>query len=86
MFLFSQFPIPYTLTPNPCQCSPNSDTDFLLLQRLKILTTPSDDLPKTKREQKKLLAMFSADGDGPRQRGAPTKDGYFPVSEKESNC
>uniref|UniRef100_A0AAR2M599 Transporter n=1 Tax=Pygocentrus nattereri TaxID=42514 RepID=A0AAR2M599_PYGNA len=54
--------------------------------RFHELSTPSPDLPKTRREQEKLQAIFSADGDSLRQRGAPTKDGYFPVNEKESHC
>uniref|UniRef100_A0A8C7CSJ5 Transporter n=2 Tax=Oncorhynchus TaxID=8016 RepID=A0A8C7CSJ5_ONCKI len=57
-----------------------------LKERFIILTTPSTDLPKTKKEQEKLLAIFAADGDSLRQRHPPTKEGYFPVNEKESNC
>uniref|UniRef100_A0AAZ3Q6A7 Transporter n=1 Tax=Oncorhynchus tshawytscha TaxID=74940 RepID=A0AAZ3Q6A7_ONCTS len=57
-----------------------------LKERFIILTTPSTDLPKTKKEQEKLLAIFAADGDTLRQRHPPTKEGYFPVNEKESNC
>ncbi|KAJ7997922.1 hypothetical protein DPEC_G00217200 [Dallia pectoralis] len=57
-----------------------------LKERFTILTTPSADLPKTKEEQEKLLAIFAADGDSLRQRQPPTKEGYFPVNEKESNC
>uniref|UniRef100_A0A4W5R5J3 Transporter n=1 Tax=Hucho hucho TaxID=62062 RepID=A0A4W5R5J3_9TELE len=57
-----------------------------LKERFTILTTPSTDLPKTKKEQEKLLAIFAADGDSLRQRHPPTKEGYFPVNEKESNC
>uniref|UniRef100_A0A3P8XU28 Transporter n=1 Tax=Esox lucius TaxID=8010 RepID=A0A3P8XU28_ESOLU len=57
-----------------------------LKERFTILTTPSTDLPKTKKEQEKLLAIFAADGDSLRQRHHPTKEGYFPVNEKESNC
>uniref|UniRef100_A0A8C8FE45 Transporter n=1 Tax=Oncorhynchus tshawytscha TaxID=74940 RepID=A0A8C8FE45_ONCTS len=37
-------------------------------------------------EQEKLLAIFPGDGDSLRQRHPPTKEGYFPVNEKESNC
>ena len=55
-------------------------------QRLAILTTPSSELPKTKQEQEKLLAIFAADGDSLHQKAPPTKDGYFPVDEKESHC
>uniref|UniRef100_A0AAY4B0P4 Transporter n=1 Tax=Denticeps clupeoides TaxID=299321 RepID=A0AAY4B0P4_9TELE len=61
-------------------------TKGTLRERIYYLTRPSPDLPKTKREQQKLLAIFPTDGDGLRQRGPPTKDGYFPVSEKESHC
>ncbi|XP_051978973.1 sodium- and chloride-dependent GABA transporter 2-like [Xyrauchen texanus] len=57
-----------------------------LRERFHELTRPSPDLAKTKREQEKLQAIFAADGDSLRQRSAPTKDGYFPVSEKESHC
>ncbi|XP_016322781.1 sodium- and chloride-dependent GABA transporter 2-like [Sinocyclocheilus anshuiensis] len=57
-----------------------------LRERFHELITPSPDLPKTRREQEKLQAIFAADGDTLRQRGGPTKDGYFPVSEKESHC
>ncbi|CAB1331532.1 unnamed protein product [Coregonus sp. 'balchen'] len=57
-----------------------------LKERFTILTTPSTDLPKTKKEQEKLLAIFAADGDSLHQRHPPTKEGYFPVNEKESNC
>lgn len=55
-------------------------------QRFHELTTPSLDLPKMKREQEKPQAIFAADGETLRQRSTPTKDGYFPVSEKESHC
>uniref|UniRef100_A0A8C7PUB5 Sodium- and chloride-dependent GABA transporter 2 n=1 Tax=Oncorhynchus mykiss TaxID=8022 RepID=A0A8C7PUB5_ONCMY len=57
-----------------------------LKERFTILTTASTDLPKTKEEQEKLLAIFPGDGDSLRQRHPPTKEGYFPVNEKESNC
>lgn len=57
-----------------------------LKERFHELTTPSPDLPRTRRDQEKLQAIFVADGDNLRQRGVPNKDGYFPVSEKESNC
>ncbi|KAJ8393998.1 hypothetical protein AAFF_G00055310 [Aldrovandia affinis] len=50
------------------------------------LREPSGDLPKTKREQEKMLAIFAPDSDGLRQRVEPTKDGYFPVHEKDSSC
>ncbi|XP_026875901.2 sodium- and chloride-dependent GABA transporter 2 isoform X3 [Electrophorus electricus] len=57
-----------------------------LRERFYELTTPSPDLPKTRRQQEKLQVVFAADEDSPHQRGAPTKDGYFPVHEKESHC
>jgi len=56
------------------------------LQRFTLLTTPSTDLPKTKQEQERLLAIFAAEGDSLQQKAPPTKDGYFPVDEKESHC
>lgn len=59
---------------------------ILCSQRLALLTTPSTELPKTKQEQEKLLAIFAADGDSLPQTAPPTKDGYFPVDEKESHC
>lgn len=58
----------------------------LCSQRLVLLTTPSTDLPKTKQEQERLLAVFAADGDSLQQKSPPTKEGYFPVDEKESHC
>ncbi|KAG9280832.1 sodium- and chloride-dependent GABA transporter 2-like isoform X1 [Astyanax mexicanus] len=62
-------------------------TKGTLKERFHELTTPSPDLPKTRREQEKLQAIFSAEGgESLRQRGAPTKEGYFPVNEKESHC
>lgn len=45
-----------------------------------MLITPSNDLPKTKREQELLLAIFSPEGDTTMSR-----NGYFPVSEADSN-
>jgi len=35
---------------------------LLLLQRVQLLVTPADDLPKTKREQQDLLAMGEGGG------------------------
>ncbi|XP_058263343.1 sodium- and chloride-dependent GABA transporter 2 isoform X2 [Hemibagrus wyckioides] len=55
-------------------------------ERFHELTTPSPDLPITRQEQEKLQVVFAADGEGLPQRRASTKDGYFPVSEKESQC
>lgn len=54
--------------------------DLCFLQRIQILTTPSDDLPKTKREQERLLVIFAPEADT-----AKTTNGYFPVSERDSN-
>ncbi|KAK1887372.1 Sodium- and chloride-dependent GABA transporter 2 [Dissostichus eleginoides] len=61
-------------------------TPGTLRERLVFLTTPSIDLPKSKQEQARLLAIFAADGDSLHQKSPPTKEGYFPVDEKESNC
>ncbi|GAA6075058.1 sodium- and chloride-dependent GABA transporter 2, partial [Tachysurus ichikawai] len=57
-----------------------------LKERFHELTTPSPDLPITRQEQEKLQVVFAADGEGLPQRRASTKDGYIPVSEKESQC
>ncbi|XP_047675329.1 sodium- and chloride-dependent GABA transporter 2 [Tachysurus fulvidraco] len=57
-----------------------------LKERFHELTTPSPDLPITRQEQEKLQVVFAADGEDLPQRRASTKDGYFPVSEKESQC
>ncbi|XP_036375596.1 sodium- and chloride-dependent GABA transporter 2-like [Megalops cyprinoides] len=57
-----------------------------LRERLHYLMQPSSDLPKTKREQEKLLAIFAPDSDGLRLRPEPTKDGYIPVHERDSTC
>ncbi|MCI4381985.1 hypothetical protein PGIGA_G00258300 [Pangasianodon gigas] len=57
-----------------------------LRERFHELTTPSPDLPITRQEQEKLQVVFAADGEGLPQGRASTKDGYFPVSEKESQC
>ncbi|XP_066522956.1 sodium- and chloride-dependent GABA transporter 2 [Hoplias malabaricus] len=61
-------------------------TKGTLKERFRELSIPSPDLPKTRQEQEKMQAIFSADGHSLRQRGTPTKEGYFPVNEKESNC
>ncbi|XP_060758977.1 sodium- and chloride-dependent GABA transporter 2-like, partial [Neoarius graeffei] len=55
-------------------------------ERFHKLTTPSSDLPITQKEQEKLQVIFAPDGEDLPQRIASTKDGYFPVSEKESQC
>uniref|UniRef100_A0A4W6FKP9 Transporter n=1 Tax=Lates calcarifer TaxID=8187 RepID=A0A4W6FKP9_LATCA len=57
-----------------------STTQGTLRERLQLLITPSDDLPKTKREQERLLAIFAPEGDA-----ATTRNGYLPVSEGDSN-
>ncbi|XP_034529500.1 sodium- and chloride-dependent GABA transporter 2-like [Notolabrus celidotus] len=57
-----------------------STTQGTLKERLQLLTTPSDSLPKTKREQERLLAIFAPEGEP-----TPNKNGYFPVSERDSN-
>ncbi|KAF3859526.1 hypothetical protein F7725_021925 [Dissostichus mawsoni] len=49
-------------------------------ERIKLLITPSDDLPKTKREQENLLAIFAPEGES-----TTTRNGYCPVSEMDSN-
>ncbi|XP_068595341.1 sodium- and chloride-dependent GABA transporter 2-like isoform X2 [Brachionichthys hirsutus] len=61
-------------------------TPGTLRQRLVLLTTASIELPKTKQEQERLQAVLAAEGDTLRQKSLPTKDGYFPVDKKESNC
>uniref|UniRef100_A0A3B5MJ70 Transporter n=1 Tax=Xiphophorus couchianus TaxID=32473 RepID=A0A3B5MJ70_9TELE len=50
-----------------------------LKERIQALVTPSDDLPKTKREQERLLAIFVPEDDS-----TATTNGYFPVSESDS--
>ncbi|XP_076008059.1 sodium- and chloride-dependent GABA transporter 2-like isoform X2 [Genypterus blacodes] len=55
-------------------------TEGTLRERIQILITPSDDLPKTKREQERLLAIFALEADS-----NVAKNGYFPVSERDSN-
>lgn len=52
---------------------------YFFPQRIQLLTTPSDDLPKTKREQERLLAIFAPETDA-----TVSKTGYTPVSEKDS--
>ncbi|KAL2093894.1 hypothetical protein ACEWY4_011206 [Coilia grayii] len=61
-------------------------TKGTLKERLYYLTRPSPDLPKTKREQQRLLSIFPADPDGlAPQRSPPIMDGYLPVNA-ESHC
>ncbi|KAM9704798.1 sodium- and chloride-dependent GABA transporter 2-like [Menidia menidia] len=55
-------------------------TQGTLRQRIQLLVTPSDDLPKTKREQERLLAIFAPEGEATK----PT-NGYFPVPERDPN-
>uniref|UniRef100_A0A3Q3QI80 Transporter n=1 Tax=Monopterus albus TaxID=43700 RepID=A0A3Q3QI80_MONAL len=55
-------------------------THGTLQERLQLLITPSDELPKTKREQERLLAIFTPEGDA-----TMTINGYFPVSDRDSN-
>ncbi|XP_033471111.1 sodium- and chloride-dependent GABA transporter 2-like isoform X1 [Epinephelus lanceolatus] len=57
-----------------------STTQGTLRERIQLLITPSDTLPKTKREQERLLAIFAPEGEAPM-----TKNGYYPVSETDSN-
>ncbi|XP_041820367.1 sodium- and chloride-dependent GABA transporter 2-like [Chelmon rostratus] len=57
-----------------------STTQGTLRERVQLLITPSDSLPKTKREQERLLAIFAPGGDA-----TLTTNGYYPVSEKDSN-
>ncbi|XP_068595139.1 sodium- and chloride-dependent GABA transporter 2-like [Brachionichthys hirsutus] len=61
-------------------------TPGTLRQRLVLLTTASIELPKTMQEQERLQAVLAAEGETLHQKSLPTKDGYFPVDEKESNC
>lgn len=63
----------------------NNLNKLFRLQRLALLTTPSNDLPVIKREQERLLGVVAADGDRLSQKTA-TKEGYLPVKEKESHC
>uniref|UniRef100_A0A3B5N220 Transporter n=1 Tax=Xiphophorus couchianus TaxID=32473 RepID=A0A3B5N220_9TELE len=61
-------------------------TPGTLKERLILLTTPSTDLPTTKQQQGRLMGVQPGDGDKPQQKAPPTRDGYFPVDEKESHC
>ncbi|KPP69044.1 sodium- and chloride-dependent GABA transporter 2-like [Scleropages formosus] len=61
-------------------------TKGTLRERLAYLTKPSTDLPRTKREQEKLLAAYSPDDDASHRSAQLTKDGYLPVQDKESHC
>uniref|UniRef100_A0A3Q0RUB0 Transporter n=1 Tax=Amphilophus citrinellus TaxID=61819 RepID=A0A3Q0RUB0_AMPCI len=57
-----------------------STTQGTLRERIQLLIRPSDDLPKTKREQDRLLAIFAPEVDATKNT-----NGYFPVSEADSN-
>ncbi|XP_054480571.1 sodium- and chloride-dependent GABA transporter 2-like isoform X2 [Anoplopoma fimbria] len=57
-----------------------STTQGTFRERIQLLITPSDDLPKTKREQERLLAIFAPEGEA-----TITENGYYPVSETDSN-
>ncbi|KAM3588189.1 uncharacterized protein V6R79_023709 [Siganus canaliculatus] len=57
-----------------------STTQGTLRERIQLLITPSDSLPKTKREQERLLAIFAPGGDA-----TMTTNGYYPVPETGSN-
>ncbi|KAJ8249699.1 hypothetical protein COCON_G00229150 [Conger conger] len=59
-------------------------TKGTLRERIHSLIQPSGDLPKTKREQEKLLAIFALDNESLPAHRAEAKDGYFPV--KDSTC
>ncbi|XP_031140639.1 sodium- and chloride-dependent GABA transporter 2-like isoform X1 [Sander lucioperca] len=57
-----------------------STTQGTFRERIQLLITPSDTLPKTKREQERLLAIFAPEGDITMAR-----NGYLPVLETDSN-
>ncbi|XP_061618835.1 sodium- and chloride-dependent GABA transporter 2-like [Phyllopteryx taeniolatus] len=57
-----------------------STTQGTFRERIQLLITPSEDLPKTKREQERLLAIFAPEEDSSRN-----KNGYRPVSEQDSS-
>ncbi|XP_023647186.1 sodium- and chloride-dependent GABA transporter 2 [Paramormyrops kingsleyae] len=56
-----------------------------LRERISHLTQPSNDLPKSKREQEKLQVIFAPDGEGVQLQLEPSKEHYIPLQEKESN-
>uniref|UniRef100_A0A8C6U7E3 Transporter n=1 Tax=Neogobius melanostomus TaxID=47308 RepID=A0A8C6U7E3_9GOBI len=60
-------------------------TPGTLKERFILLTTPSKDLPKTRREQDRLLAVFGAEEDTVRQT-SQSKDEYSTVDDQESKC
>nr|XP_057932811.1 sodium- and chloride-dependent GABA transporter 2-like isoform X1 [Doryrhamphus excisus] len=57
-----------------------STTQGTFRERIRLLITPSEDLPKTKREQERLLAIFA-----PEEETVRNKIGYHPVLEQDSN-
>jgi len=57
-----------------------STTEGTLRERIQLLITPCDSLPKTKREQERSLAIFA-----PEVEPSLNRNGYYPVSEKDSN-
>ncbi|XP_077399647.1 sodium- and chloride-dependent GABA transporter 2-like [Vanacampus margaritifer] len=57
-----------------------SSTQGTFRERIQLLITPSEDLPKTKREQERMLAIFAPEEDTSRN-----KNGYHSVSEQDSN-
>ncbi|XP_014008199.1 sodium- and chloride-dependent GABA transporter 2 [Salmo salar] len=64
-----------------------STTEGTFRERIHILLQPSNDLPKTKREQERMLATFDPKGEGGMEPvGVAVKDGYLPVGVKDSNC
>ncbi|XP_039616598.1 sodium- and chloride-dependent GABA transporter 2-like [Polypterus senegalus] len=62
-----------------------STTEGLFSERLKQLTKPSEELPKTRKEQEKLLAIFVPDTSF-HQQGDPIREGYLLVADMETNC
>ncbi|KAJ8245505.1 hypothetical protein GJAV_G00271440 [Gymnothorax javanicus] len=61
-------------------------TEGTFMERIHKLTQSSDELPKTKREQEKLLAIFSLESNCLPHRLEPSKNGYLPVQQKDSQC
>ncbi|KAG7455860.1 hypothetical protein MATL_G00245540 [Megalops atlanticus] len=61
-------------------------TKGTLRERFCLLCKSSSDLPKTRKEQEQLLAIFSPDTDGLQQQWLPTKDGYLTDCKKSSVC
>uniref|UniRef100_A0A3P9JYQ9 Transporter n=1 Tax=Oryzias latipes TaxID=8090 RepID=A0A3P9JYQ9_ORYLA len=57
-----------------------STTHGTLKERVQLLIKPSGDLPKTKREQERLLVIFALDGDATK-----ASNSYIPVSETDSS-